>query len=332
MMPTKNAGKNLALTLIALAVAALGAGVSLVKLAQYGQSDDAAQMPAPDFIPNLTLILLVWGLAWIGLVRVVAYWTHQPSKLIKIRWLAPLIFGVTILFLWQSLTTLYAVPGVILPPPSAIALRLAHNFPDMVADLMQTIRAIGFGYGVGCVVAVAMAVAMDRLPFLERGLLPYGTLVSALPIVGIAPIMVMWFGFDWPSKAAVVIIMVFFPMLVNMSAGLKATSSIENDLLKTYGAGYWTTLVRLRLPASLPFMFNGLKISASLALIGAIVAEFFGTPIVGMGFRINSEVGRMNIDYVWATILVASCLGSCHVFMLNIIEKHMTFWHSSMRE
>src|SRR3546814_13420671 len=106
--------------------------------------------------------------------------------------------------------------------------------------------------------------------------------------------MVMWFGFDWQSKAAVVVIMTCFPMLVNTIAGLHATAAMERDLMRSYGAGYWQTLLSVRLPNALPFIFNALKINSTLALIGAIVAEFFGTPIVGMGFRISTEIGRMN--------------------------------------
>src|SRR6202012_6094944 len=125
-----------------------------------------------------------------------------------------------------------------------------------------------------------------------------------------APIMVMWFGFDWQSKAAVVVVMTFFPMLVNAAAGLGLTGAMEADLMRTYAAGYRQTLLKLRLPSALPFVFNALKLNATLALIGAIVAEFFGTPIVGMGFRISTEVGRLQIDMVWATIVVAALTGS----------------------
>jgi NitT/TauT family transport system permease protein len=169
------------------------------------------------------------------------------------------------------------------------------------------------------------------VPFLKRGLLPVGNLVSALPIIGIAPIMVMWFGFDWPSKAAVVVVMTFFPMLVNTLAGLDAAESMQRDLMRTYAAGHRQTLLKLRLPAALPFIFNGLKINTTLALIGAIVAEFFGTPIVGMGFRISTEVGRMSIDMVWAEIAVAALAGSVFYGVMALIERACTFWHPSFR-
>ncbi len=141
----------------------------------------------------------------------------------------------------------------------------------------------------------------------------------------------MWFGFDWQSKAAVVIIMTFFPMLVNTVAGLAASGSMERDLMQTYGSNYWQTLIKLRLPAAMPFIFNALKINSTLALIGAIVAEFFGTPIVGMGFRISAEIGRMNVDMVWAEIFVAALAGSLSYGLIALIERRMTFWHPSYR-
>jgi NitT/TauT family transport system permease protein len=143
--------------------------------------------------------------------------------------------------------------------------------------------------------------------------------------------MVMWFGFDWPSKAAVVVVMTFFPMLVNTLAGLTAAGAQEKDLMRSYGADWLTTLWRLRLPMALPFVFNALKINATLALIGAIVAEFFGTPIVGMGFRISTEVGRMGLDMVWAEIVVAALSGSLFYGTLALLERRATFWHPSLR-
>jgi len=141
----------------------------------------------------------------------------------------------------------------------------------------------------------------------------------------------MWFGFDWPSKAAVVIVMTFFPMLVNTVSGLAAANRMQHDLMKTYAASYWQTLFKLRLPEALPFIFNALKINSTLALIGAIVAEFFGTPIVGMGFRISTEVGRMNVDMVWAEIAVAAVAGSLFYGFIALLERLSTFWHPSQR-
>jgi NitT/TauT family transport system permease protein len=243
----------------------------------------------------------------------------------------PLLFGAALLFWWEMLVRGLGVSPVILPPPTAVASRLASSLPTLGADFVQTFKGFLAGYVLGCGAGTLAAVLIDRVPFLQRGLLPLGSLISALPIVGVAPIMVMWFGFDWPSKAAVVVVMTFFPMLVNVNAGLAASGAMERDLMKTYAASYKDTLFKLRLPAALPFIFNGLKINSTLAFIGAIVAEFFGTPIVGMGFRINTEVGRMNIDMVWATIVIAALAGSAFYGILALVERRTTFWHASYR-
>jgi len=118
---------------------------------------------------------------------------------------------------------------------------------------------------------------------------------------------------------------------VNTVTGLSAAGALEMELMRSYGAGYWQTLFKLRLPAAMPFVFNALKINSTLALIGAIVAEFFGTPIVGMGFRISTEVGRMNVDMVWAEIFIAALAGSAFYGVMALMERTVTFWHPSYR-
>jgi NitT/TauT family transport system permease protein len=245
--------------------------------------------------------------------------------------LPPLAFGLAMLALWEAGVRLLNVPPIILPPPSAIVMRLVISISTLAADFRQTIQGVLAGYVIGSLSGFAIAVLIDRSQFLQRGLMPIGNLVSALPIVGIAPIMVMWFGFDWQSKAAVVVVMTFFPMLVNTIAGLSSAGAIERDLMKTYGADYRQTLLALRLPVAMPFIFNALKINTTLAMIGAIVAEFFGTPIVGMGFRISTEVGHLSIDMVWATIVVAAVTGSLFYAVVADVERRVTFWHASYR-
>jgi NitT/TauT family transport system permease protein len=243
----------------------------------------------------------------------------------------PLLFGLAVLAVWEVGVKLLGVPAIILPAPSAIGLRFVSSMPTLAADFLQTIRGVLAGYAIGSGAGLLVAILIDRSPFLQRGLLPLGNFVSALPIVGVAPIMVMWFGFDWPSKAAVVVVMTFFPMLVNATVGLAGAGPIERDLMMTYAADYSQTLRMLRLPAAAPFVFNALKINTTLAMIGAIVAEFFGTPTVGMGFRISTEVGHLSIDMVWATIVVAALTGSTFYALVALIERRVTFWHASYR-
>jgi NitT/TauT family transport system permease protein len=280
----------------------------------------------------LVSALAFWLIAWAINEWLVRRKFANRTAARAARLAVPLIFGITILVLWEGLVRGLNVPSVLLPPPSMIWARLINSLPTLWADFRQTfLKAVITGYALGCGLGFLVAIAIDRSPFLQKGLLPLGNFVSALPVIGVAPIMVMWFGFDWQSKVAVVVIMTFFPMLVNTVSGLAATSSMERDLMRTYAASWFQTLVKLRLPAAWPFIFNALKINSTLALIGAIVAEFFGTPIVGMGFRISTEVGRMNVDMVWAEIAVAAVAGSVFYGSVALVERAVTFWHPSVR-
>ncbi|MDB2579620.1 ABC transporter permease [Tateyamaria sp.] len=244
----------------------------------------------------------------------------------------PLIFGITLLLMWECFVVGFEVNPVFLPRPSDIILRMTNEVSWLRADFNQTIiKGALTGYVIGGLAALAVAVLADRSEFLTRGVLPVGSFMAALPIVGIAPIFVKWFGSDWQSKAAVVAVMVFFPILVNAVAGLRDTTSMQRDLMRTYGAGYWPTLFKLRVPAAMPFIFNGLKIATTLALIGAIVAEFFGSPTVGMGFRISTSFGQLALDMVWAEIVIAALAGSAFYGIVTLIEKGVTFWHPSQR-
>jgi NitT/TauT family transport system permease protein len=277
---------------------------------------------------------------WLGLgiiALAVGWWANiRLSRLPRSRTTAlavPAIFGVTLIIIWESLVRGLEISAVLLPAPTVIAATFSASLGILWEDFVQTaIKGALSGYVIGCSAAVAMAVAVDRSPFLQRGLLPIGNFMAALPIVGIAPILVMWFGFDWQSKSAVVVVMVFFPMLVNTVEGLKDTTQAQRDLMHTYAAGYWTTLVKLRLPGAMPFIFNGLKIATTLALIGAIVAEFFGSPIRGMGFRISTSVGQLSLDLVWAEIVVAALAGSAFYGGVALLERAVTFWHPSQRK
>ncbi len=279
------------------------------------------------------LVVVAWMLAWVAVKRLSNIEPARPFGGVMLRIFVPIVFGATIIFLWEVLVRGLAVPFVILPPPSAVWTKLITSLPTLWVDFRQTfLKSVLAGYAIGCFSGFAVAVIADRVPFLGRGLLPIGNLVSALPIVAVAPIMVMWFGFDWQSKAAVVVAMTFFPMLVNTLAGLETADKTQRDLMHTYAADYRQQFSMLRLPVALPFIFNALKINSTLALIGAIVAEFFGTPIVGMGFRISTEVGRMNTDMVWAEIAVAAAAGSAFYGVVSLIERAATFWHPSFRQ
>jgi NitT/TauT family transport system permease protein len=278
------------------------------------------------------IVLAVWLGAALCVVQLASEPPRGDASRRTLNLAIPLLFGAVVFYLWEVLVRGFGVPSVIMPSPSAAAIRFASSLPTLGQDFVQTfVRGVLIGYVIGCGAGLLIAIVAQRFAFLGRGLLPLGNFFSALPLVGVAPIMVMWFGFDWPSKAAVVALVTFFPMLVNTLAGLSAAGHMERDLMRSYGADHRQTLTKLYLPAALPFIFNALKINATLALIGAIVAEFFGTPTQGIGFRISTEAGRMAIDMVWAEIALAAIAGMAFYGLVALAERATTFWHPSYR-
>ena len=278
------------------------------------------------------MVLAVWLATALGVMQLAGARPRRQAARRLLDLAIPLLFGAVVFFLWEVLVRGFGVSPVIMPPPSAAAARFFASLPTLFQDFVQTfVRGVLIGYAIGCSAGLLVAIVAQRFAFLGRGLLPLGNFFSALPLVGVAPIMVMWFGFDWPSKAAVVALVTFFPMLVNTLAGLSASGHMERDLMRSYGADHRQTLTKLYLPAALPFIFNALKINATLALIGAIVAEFFGTPTQGIGFRISTEAGRMAIDMVWAEIALAAIAGMAFYGLVALAERATTFWHPSYR-
>jgi NitT/TauT family transport system permease protein len=278
------------------------------------------------------MVLAVWLGAALCVMQLASIRPRDDASRRALNLAIPLLFGAVVFYLWEVLVRGFGVSPVIMPAPSAAVARFAVSLPILGGDFVQTfVRGVLIGYVIGCGAGLLVAIVAQRFAFLGRGLLPLGNFFSALPLVGVAPIMVMWFGFDWPSKAAVVALVTFFPMLVNTLAGLSASGHMERDLMRSYGADHRQTLTKLYLPAALPFIFNALKINATLALIGAIVAEFFGTPTQGIGFRISTEAGRMAIDMVWAEIALAAIAGMAFYGLVALVERATTFWHPSYR-
>lgn len=276
---------------------------------------------------HLIALLVVAAVAVVNVRQVAALDGHP-----LLGTLAAALFGGWIVYFWQVGVTLFDVPRVLLPSPAWIVQMMVDRWDTLAGDFVQTVlKAVLVGWALGSALGFGVGVAIDRAPFLQRGLLPLASLTSTVPLVAVAPIMVMWFGFEWPSKAAVVVLMTFFPMLVATLAGLQAAGKLERELMHSYAASYARTLIDLRLPMAMPFLFSALKVNATLALIGAIVAEFFGSPTVGLGFRISTEASRMNMGLVWGAIVVAAVTGSVAYALLVQLERRVAFWHPSIR-
>ncbi len=315
--------RQLSQTLLFVFVCMGGAAVLMLQPAALGQLPEGT---TPSVL--FWLATLVLGALAVQSVRMMA--TREGGRLVGMATAA--LFGLWIVYFWQLLVVAFDVPKVLLPPPALIVQSIGTHSTVLWGDFVQTVlKAVLIGWALGSGLGFAVAVAIDRQPFLQRGLLPLASLTSTIPLVAVAPIAVMWFGFEWQSKAAVVMLMTFFPMLVSTLAGLKASGKLERELMYSYAASYTRTLLALRLPSALPFIFGALKVNATLALIGAIVAEFFGSPTAGLGFRISTEASRMNMPLVWSAIVVAAITGSVAYAVLVQFERRAAFWHPSVR-
>ena len=179
------------------------------------------------------IVIAVWLAGAVCVTNLAALRSVRPERQKLFNLLVPLLFGAVVFYLWEVAVRGFGVSPVLLPSPSAAAAKFITSLPTLGADFVQTfIRGVLVGYVIGCGAGLLVAILAHRFAFLGRGLLPLGNFFSALPLVGLAPIMVMWFGFDWPSKAAVVALVTFFPMLVNTLAGLAASGHVERDLMR----------------------------------------------------------------------------------------------------
>lgn len=221
----------------------------------------------------------------------------------------------------EALLRAYNVPPGLIPTPSRVAQALwaARNVLMLDAWYTFVLEAL-LGFIFGTLAGLLLSLLVVRFRFLERGLLPYAALLSSVPIVALAPVVIKGFGLGWPSKTIVVAITVLFPVVINAVRGLHSALPMHLDLMHSYAATQGQTFREVRWPSALPFIFTALKVGATLSLINAIVAEFFGTEGHGLGFRIQIEVGRFNLDIVWSAIVVASLIGIAFYLLIVWLE------------
>ncbi len=241
--------------------------------------------------------------------------------------LAPALVLAAVLAAWQ-----FVFHTSQLPPPTDILAAIRANGDTIWTGVRVTFweEAIR-GYILGCGLGFLVGVVCARFAWLRRGLVPYAVASSSIPIIGMAPVLIFWFGLEWPAKAAVVAVMTFFPMMVNTVVGLTSYDPLSRELLSSYGASGWTVFRKLQLPAAMPMVFNGLKICSVLSLIGAVIAEYFPGPIDGLGFQLQNEASNQTWDVVWAYTVVTCLIGIIFYCALLVIERIITFWHVSYR-
>jgi NitT/TauT family transport system permease protein len=251
-----------------------------------------------------------------------------------LRYGIPLAFGVLVLALWEGLVAAYNVPRFVLPPPSAIWEALFADFPSLWDSLWVTLRITLMAFAVALVSGVALAVLFSQSRIVELMLYPYAVILQVTPVVAIAPLIIIWVGFERINLALLILawIVAFFPILSNTTLGLRSADHNLIDLFRLYGASNWQILWRLRLPSALPYLLGGMKTSGGLALIGTVVAEYgagSGTA-TGLAWRILEAGNRLQIPRMFAALILLAALGIAIFFALTLIEYlALKNWHES---
>ncbi|MEQ8746970.1 ABC transporter permease [Pyruvatibacter sp.] len=254
-----------------------------------------------------------------------------------LRWAVPLAFGVAFLCAWEMLVAFLEVPKFVLPGPFAIGAALVDGFGSLMGSLWVTLRITLIAFVIALVVGTGFAVAFTESRLVARALYPYAVALQVTPIVAIAPLILIWVGLDNAEVAVTIlaVIAAFFPVLANMTAGLRAADRNLLDLFRLYGASRWQIIWGVRLPSALPYLLSAMKISAGLALIGTVVAEFVagsGTS-TGLAWRILEAGNRLQIDRMFAALVLLSGLGITLFFALSALENLLLRnWHDSAQK
>lgn len=251
-----------------------------------------------------------------------------------LKYFVPLALGVAVLALWEGLVALYSVPRFVLPAPSAILDALVSDFPSLMAALWTTLRITLAAFVLAVISGVALAVLFSQSRIVEMMLYPYAVVLQVTPVVAIAPLIIIWVGFERINLALLILawIVAFFPILSNTTLGLRSADHNLIDLFRLYGASDWQILVRLKLPSALPYLLSAAKTSGGLALIGTVVAEYgagSGTA-TGLAWRILEAGNRLQIPRMFAALFLLAALGIAIFFALTLVEYlALRTWHES---
>jgi NitT/TauT family transport system permease protein len=233
---------------------------------------------------------------------------------------------VTGLLLWEAVVYALSIEFYLLPAPHVIVQSLRETYPVLVEAGLYTFREAVIGYALGCGGGILAAVAASRSSAFAAMVLPYAVASASVPIIALAPLTIVWFGVEQGSKIAIVTLMTFFPTFVSTLRGLLSVTPESRELMRSYAATEWQIFLKLRLPHSVPMMFTALRACATLAMIGAVVSEFFGGPMKSLGVYIKSTASLFQTRQAWSAILVACALGLLFYFAVALTERLVMPW------
>jgi len=246
------------------------------------------------------------------------------------RILAPLALVAVLLLAWEAAVRLLGVPAYFLPPPSGVAVALVENLPSLLAAAWITLFTAIVALAIASLAATGLAVIVGLNPLLEAAVRPLASVLQVTPVVAIAPLVLIWAGIDHPERAivALAVLVAFFPIFSGAVTGLRAADPDLERLFDLYGAGRWSRVMRLRLPSAVPFLLEGHKVGAGLAIIGAVVAEFGAGSggVRGLAWQILDAGNKLQTARMIAALVVLGIMGVALHALLDLAEKAGLSW------
>lgn len=245
--------------------------------------------------------------------------------------LPPVVVFILVALLAEMIVRAGWVPNYLVPAPSEVLAAFPQFAGELARATGQTAGAALLGFAMSTVIGITLSVLLATGGWVQRAFYPYAVFFQTVPIVAIAPLLAIWFGFDWKAVVAASFIVSIFPVIANTLNGLLSTDPALRDLFRLYGAGGFATLVKLRFPFALPSIMTGLRIAAGLAVIGAIVGEFITGS--GLGGLIPTARQQQRVDKVFAILLLSALLGIALFGLVNLISRlALRHWHASERQ
>ncbi len=254
--------------------------------------------------------------------------TDQPAQPPSVweRILPPILFLIVLLLCWEGIVRWLAIPKWLLPAPSAIFERFL-KMRSLWFHTGLTVLEAAAGFSLSAVLGIALAAGIAHSRFLERGVFPYVVVSNAIPIIAIIPLLTIWFGFGYAPKVLIAAIISFFPIVTNTTRGFKSADTRVLDFMRSINATRWQVFSKVQFRSALPFIFAAFRIASSLSLVGAVVAEFYGSDR-GLGYLVITSATQLQTDMLFVAIVVLALLGMTCFAVFGRIERTYGAWQA----
>ncbi|HWE18459.1 MAG TPA: ABC transporter permease [Hyphomicrobiaceae bacterium] len=256
--------------------------------------------------------------------------TASKAGLAFLKRLTPLVGIFVFLLAWQLVVILHKMPAYLLPAPTEIAHVFVARLPDLLQHGWVTVYEMIAGYALAVAIAVPLAIAITSSRAFDELVMPTMLFFQIVPKVAIAPLFLVWFGVGATPKILVAFLISFFPIVIDAAVGLRSMSPEMHDLARSMGATRLQVFTRFRLPTSLPYLFSGLKVAATLAIAGTVVGEFVGAD-QGLGYLLLVTNSNLETPMMFATIMALTVIGFVFYYMVELLEGFLIPWHVTHR-